>query len=99
MVENQNRSNFLISISCSRSGSFLLRVNALYLTFCFREEWLRCNGMPCEEKAMVNDLTELLMNELTLGEYQSPQAAQVKLSIFILSFPRHNLKTYINEVF
>ena len=48
---------------------------------------------------MVDDLTELLMNELTLGEYQSPQAAQVKLSIFILSFPRHNLENYINEVF
>ena len=48
---------------------------------------------------MVDDLTELLMNELTLGEYQSPQAVQVKLSIFILSFPRHNLKHYTNEVF
>ena len=38
-------------------------------------------------------------NELTLGEYQSPQAVQVKLSIYILSFPRHNLKHYTNEVF
>ena len=48
---------------------------------------------------MVDDLTELLMNELTLAEYQSPQAVQVKKFFFILSFPRHNLKHYTNEVF
>ena len=33
---------------------------------------------------MVDDLTELLMNELTLGKYQSPEAARVKLVIFLI---------------
>ena len=32
---------------------------------------------------MIDDLTELLMNELTQGGYQSPEAARVKLIIFI----------------
>ena len=43
---------------------------------------------------MVDDLTELLMNELTLGEYQSPEAARVKLSIFPLSLSCFNFKHY-----
>ena len=51
------------------------------MPFCFREELLRCDGMSCEEKAMAEELTELLMNELTMGEYQSPEAAKVQLAI------------------
>ena len=50
----------------------------------FREEWLRCNGMSCEEKAMTEDLTELLLNELILGEYESPEAAQAKVPVSII---------------
>ena len=48
--------------------------------------------MSCEEKAMVDDLTELLMNELTQGGYQSPEVARVKLVIFIRPLLYHNMK-------
>ena len=41
---------------------------------------------------MVDDLTELLMNELTQGGYQSPEAARVKLVIFIRPLLYHNMK-------
>ena len=55
-------------------------INIQSKCFCFREEFLRCKGMSCEDKAMVEDLTALLINELTMGEYQPPEAAQVKVS-------------------
>ena len=41
---------------------------------------------------MVDDLTKLLMNELTQGEYKSPEARRVKLVIFIRPLPYHNMK-------
>ena len=44
----------------------------------YREEWMRCNGMSCEEKTMAEDLMELLTAEITLSEYEPPEAVSTK---------------------
>ena len=41
-----------------------------------REEWLRCHGMSCEDKALAEDLMEELQYELTNSEYQPPEAVR-----------------------
>ena len=40
----------------------------------YRDEWMKCNGMSCEEKALTEDLMQLLQYELTESQYQPPEA-------------------------
>ena len=54
-----------------------------------REEWLRCNGMPCEDKTLAEDLMEQLQYELTNSSYQSPESVRLhktsnSLAMFII---------------
>ena len=42
---------------------------------------MRCNGMPCEDKAYTEDLMMLLQDELTNSTYQSPESVRVKTII------------------